>query len=653
MEEVNHTRVSQFLLLGLSDDPELQPVLFGLFLSMYLVTVLGNLLIILVVSSDPHLHTPMYFFLSNLSFVDICFISTTVPKMLVNIQVQRKDISYIECFTQVYFLIIFIGMDNFLLSVMAFDRFVAICHPLNYTVIMNPRLCVLLVLMCWLIMFWISLIHILLVKRLTFSVGTEIPHFFCELTQLLDVASSDTHVNYVVMHVLSALLGVIPMAGILYSYSQIISSLLKMSSIVNKYKAFSTCGSHLCVVSLFYGTAFGVYLSSAATHASQRRLITSVMYSVITPMLNPFIYSLRNKDVKGTLGRLLSRASSDCGEDKASVAATGTESYLLTMCERLVRSGPWMDAQNDSATSQFLLLGLSEDPDLQPVLFGLFLSMYLVTVLGNLLIILAVSSDSHLHTPMYFFLSNLSFVDICFTSTTVPKMLVNIQAHSKGISYIECLTQVYFLIIFLGMDNFLLTVMAYDRFMAICHPLSYTVIMNLRFCGLLVLMSWLIMFLVSLIDILLMKRLTFSTGTKIPHFFCELAQILNAASSDTLINNIVMYILTALLGMIPMTGILFSYSQIVSSLIRMSSIASKYKAFSTCGSHLCVVSLFYGTVLGVYLSSAVTQASQGSSMASVMYTVVTPMLNPFIYSLRNKDVKGALGRLLSRGASSP
>ncbi|XP_026237047.2 olfactory receptor 7D4-like [Urocitellus parryii] len=312
-----------------------------------------------------------------------------------------------------------------------------------------------------------------------------------------------------------------------------------------------------------------------------------------------------------------------------------------------------MDAQNDSAASQFLLLGLSEDPDLQPFLFGLFLSMYLVTVLGNLLIILAVSSDSHLHTPMYFFLSNLSFVDICFTSTTVPKMLVNIQAHSKGISYIECLTQVYFLIIFLGMDNFLLTVMAYDRFVAICHPLNYTVIMNPRFCGLLVLMSWLIMFLVSLIDILLMTRLTFSTGTKIPHFFCELAQILNVASSDTLINNIVMYILTALLGMIPMTGILFSYFQIVSSLLRMSSIASKYKAFSTCGSHLCVVSLFYGTVLGVYLSSAVSQASQGSSMASVMYTVVTPMLNPFIYSLRNKDVKGALGRLLGRAASSP
>ncbi|MBZ3876210.1 Olfactory receptor 867 [Sciurus carolinensis] len=164
MEEENHTVLSQFLLLGLSEDPELQPVLFGLFISMYLVTVLGNLLILLAVSSDFHLHTPMYFFLSNLSFVDICFTSTTIPKMLVNLYSQSKVISYTECLSQVYFFLMFLGVDNFLLTTMAFDRFVAICHPLNYTVIMNPRLCVLLVLMSWLLMFWISLIHILLLN---------------------------------------------------------------------------------------------------------------------------------------------------------------------------------------------------------------------------------------------------------------------------------------------------------------------------------------------------------------------------------------------------------------------------------------------------------------------------------------------------------
>ncbi|ELK24555.1 PREDICTED: olfactory receptor 7D4 [Myotis davidii] len=277
--------------------------------------------------------------------------------------------------------------------------------------------------------------------------------------------------------------------------------------------------------------------------------------------------------------------------------------------------------------------------------------MYLFTVLGNLLIIVAISSDSHLHTPMYFFLTNLSFVDICFTSTTVPKMLVNVQAQRKNISYIGCLIQVYFFIIFGGMDNFILTMMAYDRYVAICHPLYYMVIMNPRFCGILVLISWFIMFWVSLLHTLLMRQLTFCVGTEIPHFFCELAEILKLACSDTLINNIVLYVATALLGVLPLTGILFSYSKIVSSLMRISSAGGKYKAFSTCGSHLSVVSLFYGTSLGVYLSSALNHSSLQNSVASVMYILVTPMLNPFIYSLRNKDVKGALRRLLNLATS--
>nr|XP_003423725.2 olfactory receptor 7D4-like [Loxodonta africana] len=311
----------------------------------------------------------------------------------------------------------------------------------------------------------------------------------------------------------------------------------------------------------------------------------------------------------------------------------------------------YMEAENQTKISEFFLLGLSEDSEHQPLFYGLFLSMYLVTVRGNLFIILAVSFDHHLHTPMYFFLSNLSFVDICFITTTVPKMLVNIQTQSKVISYIGCLTQVYFFMIFAGLDNFLLSLMAYDRFVAICHPLHYTLIMNPQLCGFLVLMSWVIIFWASLLHILLIRQLKFCIGTEIPHFFCELAQIIKSACSDTLIINIFLYMLIILLAVFPLLGILFSYSQIVSSLMIMSSAGGKYKAFSTCGSQLSVVSLFYGTSLGVGLNSTVIHSSQRVSIASVMYTVVTPMLNPFIYSLRNKDMKAALGRMLCRAAS--
>ncbi|XP_055968972.1 olfactory receptor 7A10-like [Sorex fumeus] len=307
---------------------------------------------------------------------------------------------------------------------------------------------------------------------------------------------------------------------------------------------------------------------------------------------------------------------------------------------------PW----NLTRHPEIFLLGLSEDPELQPLIFGVFLSMYLITVLGNLLIILAVSSDPHLHTPMYFFLSNLSFVDICFVSTTVPKMMVNIQTHSKAISYEGCLTQIYFFIAFVSLDDFILTVMAYDRFVAICHPLHYTVIMNPRVCGLLVLVCWVFCHLNSLFQSLIVLSLSFPVDLEIPHFCCELKQLLQLACSDTLLNDLVIYILALPFVGGPVAGIIYSYSKIVSSICRISSAQGKFKAFSTCTSHLSVDSLFYGTVIGVYLSSTVSENTQCKAILSVMYTVVTPMLNPFIYSLRNKDLKGALKKIFG-GAS--
>ncbi|KAB0360559.1 hypothetical protein FD754_004715 [Muntiacus muntjak] len=303
-----------------------------------------------------------------------------------------------------------------------------------------------------------------------------------------------------------------------------------------------------------------------------------------------------------------------------------------------------MELGNDTEISEFLLLGFLEEPELQPLIFGLFLSIYLITVFGNLLIILAVSSDAHLHTPMYFFLSNLSFVDICFTSTTIPKMLWNIQTQNQIITYAGCITQIYFFLLSAVLDIFLLTVMAYDRFVAICHPLHYMVIMNPRLCFLLVLVSWTISVLNSLLQSLILLQLSFCTVVEIPDFFCDLSQIMQLACSDTFLNNMVMYLAVVLLGGGPLAGILYSYSKIVSCIYRISSAQGKYKAFSTCASHLSVVSLFFCKSLGVYLSSAATHISHSSATASVMYTVVTPMLNPFIYSLRNKDIKGALKR---------
>ncbi|XP_012863144.1 olfactory receptor 18-like [Echinops telfairi] len=306
MELKNLTGIPEFLLLGLSVDPKLQNLLFGLFLCLYLIAVAGNLLITLVISSDPHLHIPMYFFLSNLSLADTGFISTTVPKMLVNTQTQIKSITYVGCLTQISFFCLFGCLDCMFLCVMAYDRFVAICHPLHYNTIMNSRLCGLLLLIAFCIGLLESLMHTLMVSQLTFCADVEIPSFFCDPLYLLNLACSDTSKSTILVYFISVIFGGVPASGILFSYTRIISSILRISSSGGKSKAFSTCGSHLTVVCLFYGTGIGVYLSSSVSTSTKNGAVASVIYTIFTPMVNPFIYSLRNKDIKRALWRFLS-----------------------------------------------------------------------------------------------------------------------------------------------------------------------------------------------------------------------------------------------------------------------------------------------------------------------------------------------------------
>ncbi|XP_028906974.1 olfactory receptor 1F1-like [Ornithorhynchus anatinus] len=306
MEGENQTRISEFVLLGLLGSPEQQQqqqqrLIFWLFLWMYLLGGAGNLLMILAVSSDPLLHTPMYFFLSNLSFVDLCLITTTVPKMLLNIQTQKKTISYAGCLTQMYFFSLLLGMDNMILAVMAFDRNVAICHPLHYTSVMLPSLCGLLVAVPWVLTNLISLSLTLLTARLSFCGNNEIPHFFCDINGLLKLSCSDTRSAENLLLILTSVLGMPPLVGILASYSRIVATVLRIPSAKGKWKVFSTCGSHLTVVALFYGSGLAVFFTPPSSHSKRKDTAASMMYTVVTPMFNPFIYSLRNKDMKGVV----------------------------------------------------------------------------------------------------------------------------------------------------------------------------------------------------------------------------------------------------------------------------------------------------------------------------------------------------------------
>ncbi|XP_016048113.2 olfactory receptor 1361-like [Erinaceus europaeus] len=307
MEGDNHTQVTEFLLLGLSQDPREQQVLFLLFLSMYLVTGLGNLLIVLAIVMDPRLHTPMYFFLANLASVDVCFTSTTVPKMLANHMSGRQGISYAGCLTQMFFFILYICTDSFLLGAMAYDRYVAICHPLHYATQVTPWVCGLLVAASWAGALGNSVVHTVLMAGLSFCSHNRVPHFFCDVSPLLKLVCSDTSVILGVLNTVGALPLFVPFLGILGSYARIGRAVLGVSSGHGWRKALSTCGSHLAVVALFYGTLIGVYFNPVTTHSARRDTLSAVMYTVVTPMLNPFIYSLRNRDMKGALMGLIGR----------------------------------------------------------------------------------------------------------------------------------------------------------------------------------------------------------------------------------------------------------------------------------------------------------------------------------------------------------
>uniref|UniRef100_A0A8C9DIF4 Olfactory receptor family 1 subfamily A member 1 n=1 Tax=Prolemur simus TaxID=1328070 RepID=A0A8C9DIF4_PROSS len=305
MREENQSSTLEFILLGVTGQQEQEDFFFILFLFIYPITLLGNVLIILAIHSDIHLHKPMYFFLANLSLVDIFFSSVTIPKMLANHLLGSKSISFGGCLTQMYFMIALGNTDSYILAAMAYDRAVAISRPLHYTTIMSPQSCILLVVGSWMVGNANALPHTLLTASLSFCGNHNVANFYCDITPLLKLSCSDIHFNVKIMYLGVGVFSV-PLLCIIISYIQVFSTVLRVPSTKGVLKAFSTCGSHLTVVSLYYGTVMGMYFRPLTSYSLKDAVIT-VMYMAVTPMLNPFIYSLRNQDMKAALRKLFSK----------------------------------------------------------------------------------------------------------------------------------------------------------------------------------------------------------------------------------------------------------------------------------------------------------------------------------------------------------
>ncbi|XP_044871210.1 olfactory receptor 8U9-like isoform X1 [Mauremys mutica] len=504
MEMGNHSEVTEFILSGLTDRPELQIPLFVVFLLIYGITLVGNGGMILLITTDPRLHTPMYFFLRNLSFCDLCYSSTISPKLLLNFLAERKSISYTACAVQVSLTIAFGDAESLLLAVMAYDRYVAICNPLLYTVTMSRQLCNQLVVGVYAVGVVDSVIHTWLTFRLSFCSSNIINDFYCDIPPLLALSCSDTRINEI------------------------------------------------------------------------------------------------------------------------------------------------MEMGNHSEATEFILSGLTDRPELQVPLFGVFLMIYGVTLVGNGGMILLITTDPRLHTPMYFFLSNLSFCDLCYSSIISPKMLQNFLAERKNISYTACAVQLYLSIAFGDVECLLLAVMAYDRYVAICNPLLYTVTMSRQLCKQLVAGAYAVGFVDSMIYTCFTFRLSFCSSNIINHFFCDIPPLLALSCSDTRINEIVMFVFMSFIIVSSLVTVLLSYVYITFTILQIHSTEGRRKAFSTCSFHLTAVALYFGTLLFMYLRPTSSYSMDTDKVASVFYMVVIPMLNPLIYSMRNTEVKDAVRRAMNK-----
>ncbi|KAM8971522.1 olfactory receptor 5J3-like [Sarcophilus harrisii] len=312
MAKENFTVVTEFLLLGLTDHAELKVFLFMLFLVLYVISLMGNLGMIVLIQITPKLHTPMYFFLSCLSFVDACYCSVFGPKMLVNFFEEKATISFTACIVQYFLFVVLLTTEGFFLAVMAYDRYVAIANPLLYMVVMTRRVCAILVIGSCIGGMINSLTHTIGLVRLSFCGPNIISHFFCDLPPLLKLSCSDTSRNELLLLIFSGVIAIITFLTVIISYIFIVIAILRIRSAAGRYKAFSTCASHLTAVTLFYGSISFSYIQPSSQYSLEQEKVVSVFYTMVIPMLNPLIYSLRNKEVKDAMKRAVELKPSFC-----------------------------------------------------------------------------------------------------------------------------------------------------------------------------------------------------------------------------------------------------------------------------------------------------------------------------------------------------
>ncbi|MBN3294240.1 OR1D2 protein, partial [Polypterus senegalus] len=591
MSGLNQTSssIKKFLIVGFPGfkDQESRRTLFGVFLTVYLFTLVGNILLIAIFASDRTLHTPMYILVCGLAVLDITISTNTLPSMLVLLILKYRIVPLAACFTQMMFIGGLFATECVLLTLMAYDHYVAICYPLHYpNLITNSRISKLMA-GCWVFGFLWANITLVFVLGLSFCRPSNIIYVFCDIAYLIFMACGDTRiVNYSVLCIGLGML-FITLVLILFSYLRILISVIKIASKEGRMKAFYTCGTHMLVISVFFLTAAGVFISDRTSLSSMdTRIFGIIIRNVFPSLMNPVIYCLRTKEIRNSFAKMRT-------------------------------------------------------------LFGVFLTVYLFTLVGNILLIAIFASDRTLHTPMYILVCGLAVLDIAISTNTVPTTLVLLIFEYRIVPLAACFTQMMFLGGFFATECVLLTLMAYDRYVAICYPLHYpNLVSNSRISKLMV-GCWAFGFLWANITLVLLLGLSFCRPSNVVYVFCDIAYLVFIACGDTQIINYALLFIGLGMLFISLVLILFSYLRILISVIKIASKDGRMKAFYTCGTHMLVISVFFLTAAGVFISDRTSFSSMDTHIFGVIIRNVFPsLMNPVIYCLRTKEIRNSFAKML-------
>ncbi|KFO35908.1 Olfactory receptor 14I1 [Fukomys damarensis] len=552
----NLTIFTKFLLVDVTGSRELQVLQGVLFLVIYLGALTGNLLTVTVIVTDTRLHSPMYFFISNVALLDLGSISVVVPKAVMNSMTGRKTISLTECAAQIFLYTLFVVVEFALLVVMSYDRYVAICHPLHYGLIITPSLCSQATAGSWASSLAFSAVHTGALFRLPFTKTNVIQQYFCDIPQVLRISSSDVQFSEFKLEIAT-----VRFAAVIYTESQ--------------------------------HQPHEVALDFRFTFCAQRIL------------------------------------------------------------EKSGEHGRWADMDNLTIFTEFLLMDVTASQELQVLQAVLFLVIYLGALTGNLVTVTVIVTDTRLHSPMYFFISNVALLDLGSISVVVPKAVVNSMTGRKTISLTECAAQIFLFSVFAAVEIALLVVMSYDRYVAICHPLHYGLIITPGLCSQATAGSWASGLVYSAVHTGALFRLPFTKTNVIQQYFCDVPQILRISSLDVQFYEFVLITVSVSIVLIGFIFMLISYINIFSTVLKIDSKKVRNKALSTCTPQLAILHLFLISEVVAALGPTAKKPSLKNLLTAMFYTMVPPFVNLLIYCLRNREISAALRRMFNRYSLFP